>query len=54
MHARWRVLGALRRVIVDFPLWMVERLDREAKRLGVRGQSVIKLWIAEKLDSKAP
>lgn len=38
-----------RRVNVDFPAWMVERLDREAGRLGVTRQSVIKMWIAERL-----
>lgn len=38
-----------RRVNVDFPAWMVERLDREAARLGVTRQSVIKMWIAERL-----
>ena len=42
-----------RRVNVDFPAWMVESLDREAKRLGVTRQSVIKVWIAEKLERKA-
>lgn len=42
-----------RRVNVDFPSWMVESLDREAKRLGVTRQSVIKVWIAEKLEHKA-
>jgi len=42
-----------RRVNVDFPAWMVESLDREARRLGVTRQSVIKLWIAERLDRKA-
>jgi hypothetical protein len=41
-----------RRVNVDFPAWMVESLDREAKRLGVTRQSVIKVWIAEKLERK--
>jgi hypothetical protein len=41
------------RVNIDFPVWMVESLDREAKRLGVTRQSVIKVWIAEKLESKA-
>ena len=41
-----------RRVNVDFPSWMVESLDREAKRLGVTRQSVIKVWIAEKLERK--
>ena len=43
----------VRRVNVDFPVWMVESLDREAKRLGVTRQSVIKVWIAEKLERKA-
>jgi hypothetical protein len=42
-----------RRVNVDFPSWMVESLDREAKRLGVTRQSVIKMWIAERLERKA-
>ena len=40
-----------RRVNVDFPLWMVEQLDREASRLGVTRQSIIKLWLAERLES---
>jgi hypothetical protein len=39
-----------RRVNVDFPLWMVESLDREAGRLGVTRQSIIKVWIAERLQ----
>lgn len=38
-----------RRVNVDFPDWMIQSLDKEAKRLGVTRQSVIKVWIAEKL-----
>ena len=38
-----------RRVNVDFPAWMVGSLDREARRLGVTRQSLIKLWLAEKL-----
>ncbi len=37
------------RVNVDFPLWMVESLDREAARIGVTRQSIIKVWIAERL-----
>lgn len=40
---------AQRRVNVDFPAWMVESLDREARRLGVTRQSIIKVWIAERL-----
>ena len=39
-----------KRVNVDFPLWMVESLDREARRLGVTRQSIIKVWIAERLE----
>lgn len=38
-----------RRVSVDFPTWMVDALDSEASRLGVTRQSVIKVWIAERL-----
>lgn len=40
-----------KRVNVDFPIWMVEALDREASRLGVTRQSIIKVWIAERLES---
>jgi len=42
-----------RRVSVDFPTWVVEALNKEARRLGVTRQSVIKVWIAERL-SKPP
>jgi hypothetical protein len=42
-----------RRVNVDFPSWMVDSLDREAERLGVTRQSIIKVWIAEKLEERA-
>lgn len=43
----------LRRVNVDFPGWMVDSLDQEARRLGVTRQSIIKIWIAERLERKA-
>jgi len=39
-----------RRVNVDLPKWMIESLDKEALRLGVTRQSIIKVWIAEKLQ----
>uniref|UniRef100_A0A7C4U334 CopG family transcriptional regulator n=1 Tax=Caldisericum exile TaxID=693075 RepID=A0A7C4U334_9BACT len=39
-----------KRVNVDFPLWMIHLLDKEAKRLGVPRQSIIKLWISERLE----
>ena len=42
-----------RRVNVDFPSWMIDSLDREAKRLGVTRQSIIKVWIAEMLERRA-
>lgn len=45
-----RVLQAQKRVNVDFPTWMIESLDREAGKLGVTRQSVIKIWLAERLE----
>jgi len=39
-----------KRVNVDFPVWMIQRLDKEARRLGVPRQSLIKIWIAERLE----
>lgn len=38
-----------KRVNVDFPIWMINSLDKEARKLGVTRQSIIKIWIAEKL-----
>jgi hypothetical protein len=40
-----------KRVNVDFPAWMLESLDREASRIGVTRQSIIKIWLAERLES---
>ncbi len=40
------------RVNVDFPIWMIQSLDKEAKRLGVPRQSIIKVWVAERLEKK--
>jgi hypothetical protein len=48
-----RVLQEQRRVNVDFPTWMIESLDREAGKLGVTRQSVIKVWLAERLEKVA-
>jgi hypothetical protein len=39
----------IKRVNVDFPIWMIEQLDEEASRLGITRQSVIKFWISERL-----
>lgn len=48
-----RSLQEQRRVNVDFPAWMIDSLDREAGRLGVTRQSVIKVWLAERLEQIA-
>ena len=48
-----RVLQKQRRVNVDFPTWMIDSLDREAGKLGVTRQSVIKIWLAERLEKTA-
>jgi len=40
----------MKRVNVDFPMWMVEGLDVQARRLGITRQSLIKFWIAERLQ----
>ena len=42
-----------KRVNIDFPQWMVNGLDREAKRLGITRQALIKTWVANKLDAAA-
>jgi len=45
-----RPLQKQKRVNVDFPTWMIDSLDREASRLGVTRQSIIKVWLAERLE----
>ena len=40
-----------KRVNIDFPVWMIKSLDKEAKHVGVSRQAVIKMWLAEKLQS---
>lgn len=42
-----------RRVNVDFPNWMIHSLDKEAEKLGVTRQSIIKVWIADRLKESA-
>ena len=42
-----------KRVNVDFPVWMIESLDKEARRVGVTRQSIIKIWLAERLEEVA-
>ncbi len=47
-----RVNQESRRINVDFPAWVVESLDREAARIGVTRQSIIKVWLVERLRSE--
>jgi macrodomain Ter protein organizer (MatP/YcbG family) len=42
-----------KKVNVDFPQWVIESLDKEAKKIGVTRQSIIKVWIAERLKEEA-
>jgi hypothetical protein len=53
LNAARRPRQEQKRVNVDFPVWMVEQLDREASRLGVTRQSIIKVWLAERLERRA-
>ena len=48
-----RVNERLRRVNIDFPAWVISSLDKEARRLGITRQSLVKMWIAEKFDNTA-
>lgn len=46
-----RPLQEQRRVNIDFPVWMIASLDKEAKKLGVTRQSIVKVWLAERLQA---
>ena len=48
-----RVNQEQKRINVDFPSWVVESLDREAARIGVTRQSIIKVWLVERLKAEA-
>ena len=45
-----RVNEQLKRVNIDFPVWVIASLDREARRLGVSRQALVKMWIAERFE----
>lgn len=49
-----RILHEQQQVNVDFPVWMIDALDREASRIGVTRQSIIKFWLAERLENVHP
>ena len=48
-----RVNQDQKRINVDFPQWVVDSLDREASRIGVTRQSIIKVWLVERLQAEA-
>lgn len=48
-----RINQEQKRINVDFPAWVVESLDKEATRIGVTRQSIIKVWLVERLQSEA-
>jgi hypothetical protein len=50
LSSRRRPNRDVKRVSVDLPLWMVDSLDTEAQRLAVTRQSVIKVWLSERID----
>jgi len=45
-----RANAELKRVNIDFPVWVIDSLDKEARRLGITRQSLVKMWIAEKFS----
>ena len=45
-----RVNQELKRVNIDFPVWVVAKLDKQSKRLGITRQALVKVWIAEKIE----
>jgi hypothetical protein len=47
-----RINEKQKRVNVDFPQWMINSLDRESKRIGVTRQSLIKMWLADRLENR--
>ncbi|MGF1545800.1 MAG: type II toxin-antitoxin system BrnA family antitoxin [Thiotrichales bacterium] len=53
LSAARRVNQEQKRINVDFPAWVVESLDREAARIGVTRQSIIKVWLVEHLKTEA-
>ncbi|WP_447042689.1 type II toxin-antitoxin system BrnA family antitoxin [Vreelandella sp. H-I2] len=48
-----RVNQEQKRINVDFPAWVVDSLDREAARIGVTRQSIIKVWLVERLQAES-
>lgn len=47
-----RINQNTKRVNIEFPQWMIDSLDKEANRLGVARQALVKIWVADRLESK--
>jgi len=52
MSTARRINQQQKRINIDFPTWVVESLDREAARVGVTRQSIIKVWLVERLKAE--
>ncbi|MEX0373631.1 type II toxin-antitoxin system BrnA family antitoxin [Spiribacter roseus] len=48
-----RVNREFKRISVDLPAWVVESLDQESARIGVTRQSIIKVWLVERLRAES-
>ena len=53
LSSRKRLNQVQKRVNVDFPTWVIDSLDKEASRIGVTRQSIIKIWLVERLEERA-
>ncbi|MBY5267729.1 type II toxin-antitoxin system BrnA family antitoxin [Spiribacter salinus] len=53
LKTAWRANQESKRINVDFPAWVVESLDRESARIGVTRQSIIKVWLVERLRAES-
>jgi hypothetical protein len=44
----------IRRINIDLPNWMIDRLDAEARRIGVSRQALIKVWLSDRIERQKP
>jgi hypothetical protein len=42
-----------RRVNVDLPEWMISELDKQAALIGVTRQSIMKVWLSDRIKEEA-